>query len=133
MKTSFQLIPIFCLLFAISCSKDNPSRDQTLTGGKWKLTETLADPGGGNAKWQPAGKKSRIENISFKDNGEVEWDLYTDFKTYAIKDSVTLSFTRADKSVQTYFYEIKGDKLTMSPREPFRCIEACGSKYVKTR
>ena len=133
MKNFFKLMPILCLFLAASCSKDNTGRDETLTGGKWKLSETLSDPGDGSGKWRHVSEKSRIDNIIFKDNGELEWDLYGDFKTYAIKDSVTLSLIRADKSVQTYFYEVKDGKLTMSPREPARCIEACGSKYVKIR
>lgn len=133
MKTLFKLTPILFLFLATACSKDKSVGNESLVNGKWKLIETLADPGDGSGKWQPVNNNTFSDNIRFKENGKVEWDQNKEFITYSIKDSVTLSFVRADKSVQTYFYQIKGNQLTMSPDWPVRCIEACGSKYVKTR
>ncbi|QNK64548.1 hypothetical protein H7F33_08740 [Pedobacter sp. PAMC26386] len=132
MKSSFKLTLILCLFLANSCSKDKSVRDDSLTGGKWELSEHLSDTGNGNGEWTAVNKSSRIDHISFKVNGDLDWDLNKEFQTYIIKDSVTLSFIRADKSVQTYAYQIKEGKLSMSPKEPISCIETCGDKYVKT-
>lgn len=133
MKTFFKLTLVLGLFFASSCSKDKTVRDSSLTGGIWELSESLADPGDGSGTWQPVTKTSHIDHISFKENGQLEWDLFKEFLTYKIKDSETLAFIRADKTIQTYFYQIKDGRLSMSPLEPARCIEPCGSKYIKMK
>lgn len=133
MKTFFKLTLVLGLFFASSCSKDKTVRDSSLTGGTWELSESLADPGDGSGKWKPVTKTSRIDHISFKEDGQLEWDLFKEFLTYKIKDSETLAFMRADKTIQTYFYQIKDGKLSMSPLEPVMCIEPCGSRYVKMK
>lgn len=132
MKTIFKLTSILCLFFAISCGKgksvEKPTSDETLSG-KWKLIETLADPGNGSGKWRAVDHQTPPENILFKEDGTLEWNVDKDFKTYTKTDSTILSFVRADKSTKTFYYKIKIDTLILSPQ----CIEACGSKYVKIK
>lgn len=132
MKTLFKLTSILCLFFVISCSKDksvdNPGLDPALNG-KWKLIETLADPGNGSGKWRPVDNNAPIETILFKKDGKLEWSSYKEFRVYTKSDSVTLSFVKIDASVRNYFYKVKTDTLILSPP----CIEGCGYKYTKIK
>ncbi len=132
MKKTFKLLLLSTILFTISCSKskDKLVLDEKLTGGRWKLSESLNDPGSGTAKWAPV-SANPVYYVSFKDNGQMEGNMYPDYTSYTLKDSVTLSFIKKDKSIQNYRYKIDKGVLSMSPAGPIMCIEACGTRYVK--
>ena len=133
MKIYTKLFAIVAILIITACSKENNEIIDVLANpevlvGKWKLSETLSDPGDGSAKWKKASGSSYIE---FRANGELG-NSYGDYKTYAVKDSSILKFTEADGvKYQNYSYELKDGKLSMSPAGPIWCIEACGARYVK--
>jgi len=131
MKTSsFILLALTGLLF-VTCKKDGDTANATLTG-KWKLTESLLDPGDGSGKWMPV-PNSAVVYIQFESNGKLEGTAFPGYISYLVKDSVTLTFTSKDNVLQNYRYAIKNDTITMSPDGPIRCYEACGAKYVKEK
>ena len=123
------------VLFA-ACSKDNMEiidvyGDPSVLNGKWKLSETLADPGDGSGEWK---KVSRETNsyIVFKEDGSLSGDAFADYTTYAVQDSIILKFTKADGvTFQNYGYKLQNRALSLSPAGPIRCIEACGIRFKK--
>jgi hypothetical protein len=122
------LIVVFCgVLF--TCKKDGHTAGNNLTG-KWKLTESLADPGDGSGKWTNV-PTSPVVYVQFDSDGKLEGTAFPEYISYVIKDSVTLTFTSKDDVLQNYRYSIKAGTITISPDGPIRCFEACGTKYVK--
>lgn len=117
----------------VSCSKDKAKLivDETLSG-TWKLSASYADIGNGQGKWTPVSEHS-ASLVTFKDNGVLEGNAFSDYSTYSVKDSVTLTFFKKDKTEQNYRFKIGNGELTMSPAGPIMCIEGCGSKFVKTK
>ncbi|HWW42395.1 lipocalin family protein [Pedobacter sp.] len=130
-----KLLLVSCLFLMVSCSKDNAKLvvDDTLQG-TWKLSASYADIGNGQGKWMPVSEHSAsLYLVTFKDNGVLEGNAYSDYSTYSVKDSVTLTFFKKDKTEQNYRFKISNGELTMSPAGPIMCIEGCGSKFVKTK
>jgi hypothetical protein len=130
-----KLLLVSCLFFLVSCSKDKSKLvvDGNLPG-TWKLSASYADIGNGQGKWTPVSEHSAsLYLVTFKDNGVLEGNAYSDYSTYSVKDSVTLTFFKKDKTEQNYRFNISNGELTMSPDGPIRCIEGCGSKFVKTK
>jgi hypothetical protein len=133
MKTCSKLLIIVTILVIAACSKENMEiidvfGNPKVLVGKWKLSETLSDPGDGSGKWT---KVSRDNNqyIEFKENGEL---IYGNYKTYMVKDSTTLTFTEADGVTYQYLsYALQNGILSLSPAGPIWCIEACGTRYKK--
>ncbi|MES2109712.1 MAG: hypothetical protein V4577_13225 [Bacteroidota bacterium] len=130
-KSTLFLVILLAAVFFATCKKDSHTANTTLTG-KWKLTESLADPGDGSGKWRPV-PTSAVVYIQFESNGKLEGTAFPEYVSYAIKDSVTLTFTSKDNTLQNYRYAIKNDTISMSPDGPIRCFEACGARYVKVK
>jgi hypothetical protein len=51
MKKVFLLAALIC--YVTACKKDIQVKNSSIIG-KWKLSESLADPGVGSGTWQPA-------------------------------------------------------------------------------
>jgi hypothetical protein len=133
MKTLTFTLLLFAGLFLITCKKDNSGgNDNTLTG-KWKLTETLDDPGNGSGKWMAVPQKANYDYVTFNSSGKLGGTVFSTDVTYALKDSITLTFTSKDGVLQNYRYSIKNGTLVMSPAGPIMCIEGCGIKFIKVR
>ena len=121
----------FCSLFLVlifSCKKDNTSGAGIY--GKWRLTETLADPGNGLGEWMKVSASSN-DYVEFRPDGKVKSTLFAEYATYVLTDSTTITFSKENKTVQHYRYSIKDGVLTMSPNGPIYCIERCGSRFKK--
>ena len=131
MKSSIRLLLLTLIVLSSACSKEVPDPTNTVLTGKWKLAETLADPGDGSGKWKKvSGGTNRY--IEFKANGELSGNVAGDFTTYALTDSSMLTFSqRDDATIQKYFYQLKDGYLQLSPAGPIWCIEGCGSRYIK--
>lgn len=126
-NTSFALLLILCLPF-VSCTKSliDPLKLQ----GKWKITASyisIGPPG----KWTPTPTKKNYDYVQFNENGSLEGTLFTDYKTYLVKDSTTLTFFKIDKTIENYSYILKDGTLTLSPAGPVYCIEGCADRFVK--
>ncbi|MDB5024733.1 MAG: hypothetical protein JWP78_2488 [Mucilaginibacter sp.] len=127
MKYFAYFLPIAIILFAAACGKENIKGNSTLTG-KWKLVESLMDPGNGSGKWMPVQTGTEVQ---FYANGTLSGTEFPSYVSYNIKDSVTLAFVQANKTIQNYRYKISHDTLSLSPAGPMRCIEACGVRFKK--
>lgn len=137
MKPNYFLLklPLILLLFITSCSKDkaNITHDDTLKG-TWKLSESYIDIGDGRGKWRPVSEYStQISLLTFKDSGVLDGSAYSKYVTYAVKDSITLTFYEKDKTEQNFRFNISNGVLTMSPSGPIFCIEGCGQKFRKLK
>ena len=122
---SFSLL-IAAILFFTACGKESV-KNATLAG-KWKLVESLIDPGDGSGKWLPVTASTYLE---LKADGTTSGTTFPTYVSYVVKDSVKLTFTLTDKTIQNYRYKISHDTLSMSPDGPSRCIEACGIRFKK--
>ena len=128
MKTyAFSLLSAAILLI-IACSKESVKSGNATLTGKWKLVENLLEPGDGSGKWQPVAANTYME---LNADGTTKGTTFPTYISYIIKDSVTLTFTLTDKTMQNYRYQISHDTLSMSPDGPNRCIEACGIRFKK--
>ena len=107
--------------------KTNLKDNASLTG-KWRLVESLLDPGDGSGTWMPSATHTEL---TFNADGTTSGNTFPAYVNYAIKDSVTLTFHQADTTIQNYRYKISHDTLMMSPDGPIRCYEPCGIKLKK--
>jgi len=129
MKTLTRLTFVLILIVLSACKKEDSGSSIT---GKWRLTANLADPGNGNVKWIPV--QNGIYNyVKFDINGQVEGTVFTDYITFKLKGSDTVTFASKENTLQNYQYVIKSDTMVMSPAGPIRCIEACGIKFARVR
>ena len=78
-------------------------------------------------------KATDNKGVTFEDNGNLGGTFFTDYNKYVVKDSVTIKmYASADTTkYENYYYTLKHDTLTVSPREPFMCIEGCSYLFVK--
>ncbi len=120
-----QLQAILLLLLFITVAGCATMNTGTTLTGKWRLTETLADPGDGSGKWRPADSKESY--LTFDSEGGVTSTDSPDYQSYAILDSAKIEFTLKDGRKQLMSYAVEGTVLTLRPQ----CIEACGSKYTR--
>ena len=136
MKIYTKLLVIATLMFFAACSKENMEvidvyGDPSVLVGKWKLSETLADPGNGSGEWKKVSKETN-NYIVFEENGKLSGNSFAGYTTYAVQDSITLKVTKADGiTYQNYSYKLQGEALSLSPAGPIYCIEACGSRFKK--
>jgi hypothetical protein len=136
MKQSTYLLVIAFILFASACNKENIAvKDKNVTvkanstlTGKWKLVESLADPGDGSGTWMAV---SNSTQLLLNVNGTMSGNTFTEYIGFILKDSVTLTFSQADNTIQNYRYYIHQDTLSMSPDGPIWCIEGCGIRFKK--
>jgi hypothetical protein len=130
MKYIAYLSLIAAIIFAAACRKEGVKAGPTQLQGNWTLVQTLLDPGDGSGRWQPAAPSTKL---GLNGDGTVSGTTFPQYASYTIKDSVTLTFSQSDKSIQNYRYHISHDTLSMSPDGPARCIEACGIRFKKDK
>lgn len=122
MKNLHNLILVFIFLSLTACEKSGS--DTTITG-KWKLTETLADPGNGSGKWVSV--KNSDSYLLINADGTISGNYFTDFKQYRVIDDKEIEFIYQNGSKTTRKYNLNGNALEISGG----CFEACGSRYKK--
>jgi hypothetical protein len=136
MKIHIKLLVIATVMSFAACSKGNMDiidvyGDPSVLIGKWKLSETLADPGDGSGECKKVSKETN-NYIIFEENGRLSGNAFAEYTTYAVQDSITLKVTKADGiTYQDYRYKLQGGALSLSPAGPIYCIEACGSRFKK--
>lgn len=136
MKILTKVLLLAVVVLISACSKNNMDvidvyADPAVLKGKWKLSETLADPGDGSGQWQKVPKQSK-DYIVFGEDGELSGNAFKEYSTYSVQDSTTLKFTKPDGvTYQNYSYKLQGGTLSMSPAGPIMCIEACGIRFKK--
>ena len=136
MKIFTKILVLAAVVFFAACSKGNMEiidvyADPSVLTGRWKLSETMASPGDGSQEWKKVSKDLN-DYIVFGEDGKLSGNAFADYSTYAVKDSITLTFTKADGiTYQNYSYKLQGGALNMSPAGPIMCIEACGIRFKK--
>jgi hypothetical protein len=128
MKQYSCLLLIAATLLVTACGKEGVISGNASLSGKWKLVESLNDPGDGSGTWLPVTTSTQLQ---LNANGTMGGTTFPAYVSYIIKDSVTLAFSQADKTIQNYRYKISHDTLSMSPDGPIRCYEACGIRFKK--
>ena len=131
-KFFFVLVTLSMLL---SCSEDNSRKSETNEFlGKWKMTETLIDPGDGSGTYVPVSGEYFLE---FFPNGTVG----TNYMLCTLSGTNTGSYTspyfaeeqyiqsqtcNANQDFQIY-YQMDGENLILY----YPCIEACQVKFMR--
>lgn len=119
------LLSIFCLstLF-FGCKKSTEGSGELY--GKWKLTETLNDPGDGSGKYMKV--KGDAKYLILNHSGKIEGDATPDLLTFKIVDSVRIEVTSKNYTQPfTYLYKATAKTLTLNPP----CIEGCGLRFIR--
>ena len=111
-------------ILAISCSR-NLVKTKTGLVGKWKLTESLIDPGDGSGKWTAPTENTVIE---FTSDGLIKYNTGESDNYKIINDSLFQTSSSSSSTIN-YTYKVEGNKLFMRPP----CIEACGERYVRLK
>jgi hypothetical protein len=108
--------------FYIACKKES-SKESTIYG-KWKLTETLADPGDGSGKYMPV--KGAAKYVVLEESGKISGEAFPEAISFKIVDSIRLEITFKDRKEPASFrYKVSGSILEINPP----CIEQCGLRF----
>ena len=123
MKKLALLLSIVLITMYVSCKKENDGPGEIY--GRWKLTETLSDPGDGSGKYI---KVKEDKYVAFDASGKILGDALPDLLTFRILDSVRIEVTaKNQKQPLTYWYKVSRTKLTLNPP----CIEGCGLRFER--
>src|SRR5688572_32300081 len=95
MKRPIRFLVLAIVLLSVACSEKVLNPNNIALTGRWKLVETLADPGDGSGKWTKVSDENN-QYLEFKENGELAGSVAGEFRTYTISDSTTLIFTKKD-------------------------------------
>jgi len=122
------IVAILIILFSAACKKDNVKETNTLTG-KWRTAGNMVSAGGPMYYVAPQNKDIYVQ---FNTDNTLGGDAFPGFSSFKIKDSVTVTFTKPDKTTyQNYNFSFRHDTLFISPREPIMCIEGCAALFVR--
>lgn len=126
---------LLCLII-FSCSDDDGRKPETSEFlGKWKLTQTLFDPGDGSGVYTDVASDDNRE-IEFLSNGNVvsNYSLCTSNPTSG--NSFTAPYFEDNDYIvpndcfpdgYNITYQIEGDNLILH----YPCIEACAYKFTR--
>ena len=124
MKRLLLLLSIAISIIYISCDKDDNQGPVELYG-KWKLLETLADPGDGSGKYI---KTTKDLYVTFDRSGKLEGDALPEAVSFKVLDSVSIKINSRERNHSiTYGYKIEGSSLWLYPP----CIEGCGLHFIR--
>jgi len=139
MKAHILLVSLLLTMSVFSCKKEDtsPPENKGLVG-KWKLTESLIDPGGG-ATWRKMDENSS-SIIEFKANGDfsekkgVIYSSINPYDTYRLLDNGRFQLSIKDslrnplKTIWSY-----SDLTPTSVILSYGCFETCSGKYVSIK
>lgn len=120
--------PLLAAILALAigaCGKKSTSvvENESIVG-KWKLTESLMDPGDGSGKWQPA-DPAHPSYLVFNADGTVTSNNPTDaISRYKLTSDSTILFYRPADSI-SFRYRFARSTLSLTPP----CYEPCGMHY----
>ena len=113
-------------LITLACTKSADNNSSII--GRWKLTETLADPGDGSGKWMPATTNYIIQFNEDSTASENPVNPYRNVNRYSVINDSTLTLFYSNGTSFSYYFKIESNTLTIMGG----CIEACGTKYKRT-
>ncbi|QNR85812.1 hypothetical protein H9N25_04975 [Pedobacter riviphilus] len=131
MKKIVLLILATTGLLYISCKKTDKGIDGPgEVYGKWKLIETMQDPGDGSGRYKKVTGEAKylILNKSADKAGKFEGDAIPDLYAFKILDSIRMEvYSNTYKMPLTYYYKVSAKSLLLNPP----CIEGCGYRFVR--
>jgi hypothetical protein len=113
-------------LITLACTKSADNNSSII--GRWKLTETLADPGDGSGIWMPATTNYIIQFNEDSTANENPVNPYRNVNRYSVINDSTLTLFYSNGTSFSYYFKIESNTLTIMGG----CIEACGTKYKRT-
>lgn len=119
-------IALFFLCVMIACTKSSGKTSLSLIG-RWKLTETLADPGNGSGTWMPATTDYIIQFNNDSTASQIPITPAWNINRYSVTSDSTIILFYSNGTNQSLYFKIENNILTLMGG----CIEACGSKYIK--
>ncbi|PTQ95580.1 hypothetical protein C8P68_10585 [Mucilaginibacter yixingensis] len=128
MKKIYGLLALTAVL-ASACKKEDTNGGNAQLQGRWKSTQVYLGTGG-PTDWQNV---QTVTDVTFGSNGQVSGNAFAEYVNYTLKDSITITFKKADGGSQDYYYKIKHDTLQMSPGAPMFCYEGCGIRFKKAK
>ncbi len=124
----FILLFLTITLFTVACKKGDNGVANALSG-RWNLVAAYISTGAPGT-WEPVNKIDG-KYVQFDNNRRLLGNVYSEYVSYLLKDSVTVTFAKTDNTTQNYRYTFKKDTLILYPAGPLFCIEGCGLKFVK--
>lgn len=127
MKKGLLLLFIAISGLFFSCKKDKAKSEAVEIYGKWKLTETMSDPGDGSGKYMKVTGEPKY--LSFNKDGKLKGDaLSLETFRYRILDSARVEILYNVYLPPTIFtYKLTSKTLSLHPP----CIEGCGLRFVR--
>lgn len=130
MKNLTLISTITIIAFFAACKKDTTNAVNAPLTGNWKLVANYISTGS-PGQWHDATGQAPAY-VNFNNNGTITGNQYADYTRYAVKDSVTLVFTKKNSGdMQNFRYQIRKDTLEMSPAGPIFCTEGCAVRFIK--
>jgi len=111
----------------MACTKSSDKTSSSLVG-RWKLTETLADPGDGSGTWMPATADYIIQFNKDSTAYENPVNPYRNVNRYSVSNDSTLTLFYSNGTSFNFYFKIESSTLTIMGG----CIEACGTRYKRT-
>ncbi|TCD07587.1 hypothetical protein EZ449_13685 [Pedobacter frigidisoli] len=125
-RTSLVMLFISLMIFACKKNKDTVEDGPGEIYGRWKLTETLADPGDGSGRYMKV--KGNPQYLNLERSGQMNGDALSDLQTFKILDSVTMEvYSKSYMRSIPYRYKVSARSLTLNPP----CFEGCGYRFVR--
>jgi hypothetical protein len=127
MKKILLILLATASIIYVSCKKtDNNNDGPGEVYGKWKLTETMQDPGNGSGKYRKV--SGDVKYLTLDKSGKFQGDALPDLFSFKILDSVKMEvFSNTYKMPLTYYYKVSAKSLQLNPP----CIEGCGYRLVR--
>lgn len=126
---------VFLLMVSLAtdCSKFSSSKNNPEGFiGKWKLVETLADPGDGSGKWMPVSENHANSYVEFTDDGRlISKTLFIGYDQFHLNADSTHIILKKSSGVETQelHYQLSNRQLTIN----LTCIEPCGLRFAKVK
>jgi len=122
-KTTFLIIALVAVIAA--CKKEG--KGPTTLAGKWKLDANLISIGG-PPYWVKENSQPALY-VQFNNNGSVNSNIFQEYPSYQIKDSVTVTLLSPSNSIH-FRYRLRKDSLYLSPADVL-CIEGCAMRFLR--
>ena len=124
MKKLCIILFVFSLIY-VGCKKNDDDGPGEIYG-KWKLTETMNDPGDGSGKYMKV--EGEPKYLTLDQSGQISGEALSDLQNFKVLDSVRIEvFPNTSMPSMIYYYKVSASTLTIN----LPCIEGCGLRFVR--
>ena len=124
MKKLCIILFVFSLIY-VGCKKNDDDGPGEIYG-KWKLTETMNDPGDGSGKYMKV--EGEPKYLTLDQSGQISGEALSDLQSFKVLDSVRIEvFPKTSMPSMIYYYKVSANTLTIN----LPCIEGCGLRFVR--